>query len=345
MRIRWRDFELPNQVVVAEKTKTDEYSRFMIEPFERGFGVTLGNSLRRILLSFIEGAAVYAMKIEGVSHEFTGIEGVYEDVTDIVLRLKQMRIALQDHQEVELTLEAGKKGPVTAGDIQCPEDIEIVNKDLVLLNLTENRRFSAKIYARKGRGYVTADELSEDNKEVGLIFLDACFSPVIRVRFSTEQTRVGQKTNYDRLIFEVWTNGIITPQHAMFEGAKIMRKHLNSFIQYNMLGSAQQPKAELPEEGQAPEDAEDKKLSEEQQRKNEQYSRPISELNLTVRARNCLESQGIATFGELVSHTEADLLKVDNLGKTTLNEIKRRLDEKELSLGVVSLKNSGEVQV
>jgi len=336
MRVRWREFELPSEVVVDEETRTDQYARFIIEPFERGFGVTVGNSLRRVLLSSLEGAAIYAVKVEGVPHEFTALPGVYEDMVDICLRLKQIRVKIYEGEEVQLRLERHKRGQVTAGDIECPANAEILNKDLVICNLTEDVDFVATLWARKGRGYVTAEEFARGEQEIGVIYLDASFSPVARVRYKTEETRVGQRTNYDRLILEIWTNGVVTPDMALVEAAKILRKHLNPFVQFNALGHERQTPAleEKPQE-MLPSTIDEELL--------EKLSRPISELNLKPRAMNCLESENIVTIGDLVRRTEEDLLKIHNLGQTTLDDIKQRLAEAGLSLGMEVPENVGKV--
>ena len=340
MRVKWRNFELPNTVLVDEETKTESYGKFIIEPFERGFGVTVGNGLRRVLLSSLEGAALYAVKFDGVPHEFTGIPGVYEDVTEIVLRLKKICLKIHEGDEVELRIEREKKGQVTAGDILCPSNAEILNPDLVIANLTEDVRFAARLWGRKGRGYVTAEELAKGEDEIGVIHLDACFSPVARVRYSVEETRVGQKTNYDRLVLEVWTNGVVTPEMALVEAAKILRKHLNPFVQYNVLGYQRQPGGLVAEEEKEEAAA---SLPAELNELTEKLVKPITELNLTSRAINCLESANIKTIGELVKHTDSELLKIDNLGNTTLNEIKRRLEELGLSLGMEVPETVGKV--
>jgi DNA-directed RNA polymerase subunit alpha len=341
MRVRWREFELPSAVEVDPETRTDEYGKFSIEPFDRGFGVTVGTSLRRVLLSSLEGAALYAVKFEGVPHEFTGLEGVYEDVTEICLRLKQIRIVIHEGGEAELTLEKSGKGQVTAGDIACPSNAEILNPDLVLATLTEDVRFAARVWARRGRGYVTAEELAKGEHELGIIHLDACFSPVARVRFTTEETRVGQKTNYDRLVLEIWTNGVVAPEMALVEAAKILRKHLTPFVQYSTVGAQAQPVGLVKE----PPGFLENGAAEAPGELAEQLARPVKDLNLSVRAANCLEGQDITTVGDLVRHPEADLLKVENLGRTTLGEIKRRLSEWGLSLGMDLPETAGKVGV
>ena len=227
MRVRWRGFELPNRVEVVEEQRPT-YAKFVIEPFERGFGTTIGNSLRRVLLSSIEGAAVTHVRVRGVRHEFSAIEGVYEDMPEIILNLKKMRIRLHRDGPGKLYLDKKGKCEVRAGDFEGDEAIEIVNKDLYICALTdEEAHLVMELDVRRGRGYVTAEENRAEVKEIGTIPIDSIFSPVVRVRYATENTRVGHKTNYDRLILEVWTDGTVTPHMALVEAAKILRKHLN----------------------------------------------------------------------------------------------------------------------
>ena len=328
MRVRWRDFELPSSVTLDAQTRNGEYGKFVIEPFEHGFGMTVGNSLRRVLLSSLEGAALTAFKIEGVPHEFTGIRGVYEDVTEITLRLKKVRLRIHEGTAAELKISRRTQGPVTAGDIECPSNVEILNPDLVILTLTDDVEFQMTLWGKKGRGYMTADELARGQHEIGRIYLDACFSPVARVRCGSEAARVGQRTNYDRLVLEVWTNGVVDPEMALVEASKILRKHLNPFVLYGTPGYRQQPRdGELASPGQPVLSEGDRELA-------EKLGRSVGELNLTVRARNCLEAKGIAVIADLVRHPESELMKIENLGRTTLSEIKRRLDEWGLDLGM-----------
>lgn len=236
MRIRWRNLELPTEVVPDESVNTDTYGRFGIEPFERGFGTTIGNSLRRVLLSSLEGAAVFRVKIAGAAHEFTSLPGVLEDVTDIVLNVKALVVKCDADEPKTMKVSRRTKGPVRAGDIEADSAIEIVNPDHLLATLTDDVSFEMEMSVKKGRGYATAGENKIRDQEIGVIPVDAVFSPVIRVRYRTEETRVGQRVNYDRLIMEVWTRGTLTPQDAIVESAKILRKHLNPFIQYSQLG-------------------------------------------------------------------------------------------------------------
>lgn len=328
MRIRWKDFEIPSSVTCDQETRSETYGNFHIEPFERGFGVTVGNSLRRILLSSLEGAAVTSIKIEGVQHEFSTLTGVYEDVTDIVLNVKRLLFSLKTGDVAVLEVFRDKKGPITAGDITHPSNVEIVDPGQPIATLTQDIPFRMELRIGKGRGYNTAEENSEGDNEIGVIWVDSSFSPVSRVRYKTEDTRVGQKTNYDRLLLEIWTNGTVAPDLALVEAAKILRKHLNPFVQYTEIGYELQEESGLASEepvGIAQPD------NEEVQKKLEL---PISALDLSVRAYNCLESENIRTLRDLVRRSEEAMLKVRNFGKTSLVEIKKKLEEFGLELGM-----------
>jgi DNA-directed RNA polymerase subunit alpha len=324
MRIRWRGLELPTRVVSDQTVSTPTYGKFAVEPFERGFGTTVGNSLRRVLLSSLEGAAVTSLKITGAGHEFTSIRGVLEDVIDIVLNVKCLIVKSHSEEPRTIRVHSEVKGPVTASMIEADPAIEIINGDLVLATLTDNVTFDMEMVVQRGRGYVPADERinPEADQELGRIMVDASFSPVTRVRYTTEDTRVGQKTNYDRLVLEVWTNGTITPEMAMVEAAKILRKHLNPFVQYFELGEQiiEAVGAESQEEVDA---ALQTKLR-----------MSVHELELSVRSNNCLESIQVESVGQLVRMTEADLLKIRSFGKTSLREVKRKLQDLGLSLGM-----------
>ncbi|GIW71455.1 MAG: hypothetical protein KatS3mg102_0997 [Planctomycetota bacterium] len=236
MRARWRSFELPTKVEVERETLTRSYGKFIAEPFERGFGTTIGNSLRRVLLSSLEGAAVTHVKIDGALHEFSSLEGVLEDVTDIVLNVKNLLVAVHSEQPRTLKIDVKRKGEVTAADIQPDPQVEIINPELVIATLTEEVAFRMELTVRRGRGYVTAEENDTEDREIGVIPVDSLFSPVRRVRFRTENTRVGQLTDYDKLILEIWTNGTVDPEHALVEAGKILRKHLIPFVNYYELG-------------------------------------------------------------------------------------------------------------
>jgi len=332
MRVTWRGLELPTRVEQDTTVSSDKYSRFFIEPFERGFGTTIGNSLRRVLLSSLEGSAVTSIKIANVDHEFSSIAGVMEDTTDIVLNVKNLVIRLQDHGPKTMKVSAKKAGVITAADIVADPAIEVINKDMVLATLTENVKFEMEMVVENGRGYLPASEriaaADRFDQEVGRVLLDAVYSPVTRVRYTTEDTRVGQRTNYDKLILEIWTNGTITPEMALVEAAKILRKHINPFVQYFEIGEetvAAQIARKVPEE-----EVVDEELV-------EKLKNPVQEFELSVRASNCLESAKIETVEQLVKMTEADLLKIRSFGKTSLREIKRKLADMGLSLGMTDV--------
>ena len=333
MRVTWRGLELPTRVERDTIVSSDKYGRFFIEPFERGFGTTIGNSLRRILLSSLEGSAVTSVKIASVSHEFSSINGVMEDVTDIVLNVKSLVIRLQGEEPKTMTVSSNKAGVITAADIVADPAIEVINNDMVLATLTEKVKFEMEMVVENGRGYVPASEriaaADRFDQEVGRIMLDAVYSPVTRVRYTTENTRVGQRTNYDKLILEIWTNGTITPEMALVEAAKILRKHVNPFIQYFELGEQTVAASEIIE-AEAQEQVVDEELT-------QKLAMPIQELELSVRASNCLESAKTETVGELVKMTEADLLKIRSFGKTSLREIRRKLADIGLSLGMTNI--------
>ena len=332
MRITWRGLELPTKVVCDEVVSSDSYGRFEIEPFERGFGTTIGNSLRRVLLSSLAGSAVTSIKISGVDHEFTTIKGVMEDVTEIVVNVKNLIIRLQNDNPKLIKVVADKVGEVTAEMIECDATVEIVNKDLVLATLTEDVKFELEMLIDNGRGYSPASERIADgdrfDQEVGRIEIDAIYSPITRVRYKTEDTRVGQRTNYDKLVLEIWTDGTITPEMSLVEASKILRKYINPFVHYSELGEdtvAEEVVAEDVEEGGVDEELAAK------------LSMPVESLELTVRSSNCLESNHIDSVGQLARMTEADLLKIRSLGKTSLREIRRKLGDIGLSLGMTEL--------
>ena len=331
MRITWRGLELPTRIERDRDVSSDQYGRFSIEPFERGFGTTIGNSLRRVLLSALEGSAVTSIKIAGVGHEFTTIPGILEDVTDIVLNVKRLVVRLEGDESKTVRVAAKKAGPVTASMIECDASVQIANGDLVLATLTEDVSFEMEMAVGNGRGYSPAAErLGEADRfeqEVGRIEVDAIYSPVLRVRYKTEDTRVGQRTNYDKLVLEIWTDGTVTPEMALVEAAKILRKYINPFVLYTELGEETVEPGELREEQQAGPDEEIKA----------KLAWPIESLDLTVRSRNCLESNHIETVGQLVNMTEADLLKIRSFGKTSLREIQRKLADLGLSLGMTDV--------
>jgi len=322
MHIRWRGLELPSQVTCDAESLTPKYGKFIAEPFERGFGVTIGNSLRRILLSSLEGSAITQIKVHNAQHEFTTIPGVLQDATEIVLNVKSLVVKNHTDSTKVLLVERNTAGDVTGADIETDVAVEIINKDLVLATLTDDVPFVLEMVVENGRGYVPSGEQSAGGQEIGIIPVDAIFSPVVRVRYGVEETRVGQKTNYDKLTLEIWTDGSINPEMALIEAAKILRKHLTSFVQYTQLG----PQVHSPARGNQTiggDGAMEAKLN-----------MSLSELNLSVRAGNCLESENIMTVRDLVTCTEDQMLEVRNFGETTLAEIQQKLRELGLHLGM-----------
>jgi DNA-directed RNA polymerase subunit alpha len=325
MRIRWRGLELPSRVQ-STGDLTDTYGKFVAEPFERGFGVTVGNSIRRILLSSLEGSAVTRVKIQGVQHEISTIPGVVEDVTDIILNVKSLVVKNTTEMPQTIYIKRHEAGVVKAAHINTTDAVQIINSEHTIATLTGDVPFELEMTVENGRGYRTSDENAGKEREVGVIPVDSSFSPVVRVKYEIEDTRVGQRTNYDKLVMEIWTNGTITPQLAIVEGAKILRKHLNPFIQYA------EPGPEIPIEdretavvvgGEGGDPELERKLN-----------MSLAELELSVRATNCLESEGITTVRDLVIRTDDELLEVRNFGETTLREVKGKLSERGLSLNM-----------
>lgn len=323
MHVRWRGLELPARVLLDEQSSSPTFGRFTVEPFERGFGTTVGNSLRRILLSSVEGAAVTKVRIQGVEHEFSTMPGVLEDVTDIILNIKGLIVSLQSDEPKTMRLSASGPGEVTADLIEADTSITIHNPDHLICTLTDAVDFEAEFTVSKGRGYEPASEqyARRDEQVIGEIPLDAVFSPVQRVRYRVENTRVGQKTNYDKLIMDIWTNGTISPEMVLVEAAKILRKHLNPFVQYFELGTEQ-----VSMEASAAASVDDELIR--------KLNMSIDELDLTVRASNCLNSAKVRTVADLVQKDESELLAVRSFGKTSLREVKRKLEELGLSLSM-----------
>ncbi len=304
----------------------DPYSpptaEFVAEPFERGFGVTVGNSLRRILLSSLEGSAVTQIKVHGAQHEFSSLPGVIEDVTDIVLNVKSLVVKNHSEQTRVVRIEKNQKGPITGADVRTDDQVDVINKDLVIATLTEDVPFLLEMVIENGRGYVPATEHTPQAQEIGIIPVDAAFSPVVRVRYEVEETRVGQKTNYDKLTIEIWTNGSVSPEMALVEAAKILRKHLNPFVQYSELGSLVHSEARAAGSMNVDQATEAK------------LGMSLAELELSVRATNCLESENITTVRDLVTRTEEQLLEVRNFGETTMSEVREKLADIGLRLGM-----------
>lgn len=317
MGIVWKDFEMPKKLVCEESSYTDTYAKFVAEPFERGYGTTLGNALRRALLSSIEGSAVTSVKIDSVQHEFSTIPGVAEDVPDIILNIKKLILRSHSRQAKVIEIKAGSKGEVKAKDIIHDDTIEIINPDLHIATLTKSTKFHVEMEVGRGRGYYPAEKNKKEGQAIGVIPVDSIFTPMVRVNFQVENTRVGQITDYDKLILEIWTNGSVTPKDALLYSAHILEKHLEIFLRFGKL-----PEEEVEEEIKI-----DKEL----------YSKlkmPVSELELSVRSANCLKEAKIKTIGELVQKSEAEMLKYRNFGKKSLAEIKEIIIGMGLSLGM-----------
>jgi len=319
MGIKWRDFQMPKRLDCDETVYTNTYGRFIAEPFERGYGVTLGNSLRRILLSSIEGSAVTSIKVESVQHEFSTIPGVLESVVEIVLNIKGLVIRSHSKVPKVIYIKASKKGEIKGKDIICDETIEIVNPEHHIATLTRDTQFHVELEVSKGRGYVPAELNKKEGAGLGTIAVDSIFTPITKVNYLVENTRVGQRTDYDKLILEIWTNGGINPKEALLYGANIMQRHLDVFVSYG----------QLPEE-----EEEEEEVSAEEQILYEKLRLPISELELSVRSANCLKEANIKTIAELVKRTEGDLLSFRNFGKKSLSEINEILKVMGLHLGM-----------
>ncbi len=326
MRIRWRNFELPGKVDVDKEILSPTYGKFTIEPFEKGYGTTVGNSIRRVLLSSLEGTAVTSVRMQGVQHEFSTIPGVLEDVTDIILNIKKLLLKIDVNHPVSLRIEEAEPGEVTAGHVQPHANVEVVNPQMHIATIVEPTQFVIDLEARRGRGYITAAENERDGQELGTIPVDSIFSPVLRVRHRTEDTRVGQMVNYDRLVLEIWTDGTVEPEMALVEAAKILRKHLNPFVHYFDLGPELQQASKREDE--------EEKRARHLEELHTKLARPISELDLSVRASNCLEVEGMKTLADLVKMSEPQMLEIRNLGKTSLKEIKKKLADIGFSLGM-----------
>ncbi len=316
MGIRWKTFEMPKRLEADRATLTPTYGKFVAEPFERGYGTTIGNALRRVLISSIEGAAVTNIKIDGMLHEFSTLDGVVEDGAQIVLNFKKLVLRYHGKGPKKIYIDVKKQGPVKAGDIQADETVEIVNPDLVLCTLSKVVNLKMEMEVGRGRGYVTAESNKREDAPIGVVTIDSIFSPVAKVNFYVEDTRVGQITDYDRLILEIWTNGAMGPEEALLYASNILQRHLDVFVNYG----------ELPDEEEE-EEEQDKEFL-------ELVNKPISELELSVRSANCLEAANIKTIGDLVQKTEAQMLKYKNFGKKSLNEINAILSSMGLHLGM-----------
>src|SRR5690348_8792011 len=312
----WKGFQKPKRLSVDTDTLTDKYGRFWAQPFERGFGTTVGNALRRVLLSSIEGAAVTAVKIEGVLHEFQSIPGVVEDATDIILNLKQIPFKLNGEGPKAIYLRTDQAGVVTSGMIEADADVEILDRDVYIATISEGGKLDMEMRLKRGRGYVAADKNFEDDLGLGFIPIDSVHSPVRKCNYTIEAARLGQITDYDKLTLEVWTNGSIAPADALGLAAKLLKDHMTIFINFEEELEAESSREEKP------------------QIKNENLNRSVEELELSVRSYNCLKNANIQSIGELVQKTEAEMLKTKNFGRKSLNEIKEILASMGLSLGM-----------
>ena len=311
---------MPKTLVKDEISATDTYAKFIAEPFEAGYGHTLGNSLRRVLLSSLEGAAITSVRLEGAPHEFTSLPGVVEDVVDIILNLKKVKFKAPDHEGRTATISIAKEGTVTAADIQCSQGVEVVNPDQHICTLDKKQRFDVELEIKVGRGFASGDENKHLDQPIGVIAIDSIFSPVTRVKYAVENTRVGQRTDYDKLILDVWTDGRITPDEALLQASAILRHHLDVFVGYD------DNKVEFDE---TPEE-----VSQENTRLKKLLNMSVNEIELSVRAANCLNNANITTVGQLAMKTEAEMLKYRNFGKKSLNEIKDKLQQLGLGLGM-----------
>jgi len=317
MAMKLKGFQIPKKLEIETDTLTETYGRFSAEPFERGFGTTIGNSLRRVLLSSLEGAAVTSIKIEGVLHEFSSIPGVVEDVTDIVLNVKRLRFRMHTDRPKTINIDVEGPGAVYGSHIDTDADIEVLTPDLLIATLDKDTRFTMEMTVRKGRGYVPSEKNKDPEAPIGVIPVDSIFSPVQKANFWVENARVGQETDYDKLIMDVTTDGSVTPEDAVAYSAKILKDHLNIFINFEEEGEMIVAEAEEAEE-----------------RFNENLLRSVNELELSVRSANCLKNADIQTIADLVQRTEAEMLKTKNFGRKSLNEIKEILSEMGLGFGM-----------
>src|SRR5580658_2760297 len=320
MPVRLGRFEMPKRLQKEEATATPTYAKFVAEPFETGYGHTIGNSLRRVLLSSLEGAAISSIKIDGAMHEFTTIEGVVEDVTDIVLNLKKIKFKAHTREEQVLLLSANKEGAVTAADIQLNQNVELVNPDLHICTLDKKKKFEMELTIKIGRGFCPSDENKKPGQAIGVVAIDSLFSPVTRVRYNVEAARVGNRTDYDRLILEIWTDGRLTPDDALTQASAILSHHLDVFVGYDKNAVEFEEAAD--------------KQDDEKMKMKKLLNMSVNEIELSVRAANCLNNANITTVGQLALKSEQEMLKYRNFGKKSLNEIKEKLSSLGLSLGM-----------
>jgi len=313
----WRELIKPRRIDIEQESYSNSYGKFVAEPLERGFGITIGNSLRRILLSSLQGGAIVSVKFDGVLHEFSTVPGVLEDVTDIILNLKQIKVKLLDAEEAVIELEKHGEGEVTAGDINTHGLVEILNPDQHIASINKEATLKMEMTVKTGKGYVPAERNKTKDQPIGVIPMDAVFSPIKKVNHVVTNARVGQITDYDRLTLEVWTDGTVLPEDAVAYAAKILKEQMNPFINFE-------------EEAEPQEVEEEERL----EKWNENLFKPVSELELSVRSANCLKNANIRFIGELVQKSEAEMLKTKNFGRKSLNEIKSILEEMGLSLGM-----------
>ncbi len=318
MQKNWRDLIKPKKIEVDKDTLTNTYGKFTAEPLERGFGITIGNSIRRVLLSSLHGAAIVSAKFTGALHEFSSIPGVKEDVSDIILNLKQVKIRLHGQGPKTIRIKAKGDGDVKAGDIICDSTVEILNPDLHVATLARDAKLEAELFVKTGKGYVPAARNKEENQPIGAIPIDAIFSPVIRVNYNVSYARVGQMTDYDKLTMEVWTTGAVGPQDAVGFAAKILKDQMSVFAPF----------------GEAEEEIKEEEAVRKPASLNENLFRLVDELELSVRSANCLKNADIKYIGELVQKTESEMLKTKNFGRKSLNEIKEMLVSMRLNFGV-----------
>jgi DNA-directed RNA polymerase subunit alpha len=313
----WRELIRPKRIQIDQDSYSNYYGKFVCEPLERGFGITIGNALRRILLSSLQGAAIVSVKFDGVLHEFSTIPGIFEDVTDIILNLKEINLKIIDEEEAVIHLAAEGKGEVKAGDIKTHGLVEILNPDQHIATMNKEAELNMEMVVRTGKGYVPAEKNKLKDQPIGVIPMDAIFSPIQKINHVVTNARVGQITDYDKLTLEVWTDGTVIPEDAVAYAAKILKEQMNPFINFD-------------EEPEPVEDEEEEK----EEKLNENLFRPVSELELSVRSANCLKNANITLIGELVQKTEAEMLKTKNFGRKSLNEIKSILEEMGLLLGM-----------
>ena len=316
--MKLKNFQMPRGVVIEDDTVTDGYSKFVIEPLERGYGTTIGNSIRRVLLSSLPGAAVVGVRIDGVAHEFSTMPNVVEDVAEIILNLKGLRLILHSEEPKTLMLEAEGKGDVTAEDVQTDMDVEILNPDLHIASLDEGGQLRMEIHVDNGRGYVIAEQNKVPDQPIGVIPMDSMFSPVTRVNFQVENTRIGQRTDYDRLVLEIWTDASVIPQDALSTASQILRNHLQLFI------SIEDQFISEPDE----------EVDEKFEETRKQLQMNVEELELSVRSSNCLRAADIKTLADLVQKSETEMLKYRNFGRKSLTELSQILQAMDLAFGM-----------